>query len=227
MTAHGFIAMKDSQAKSIQLSPDANRVTYELLPVSVVPTNENTTELDKPCVWLNLVVNKNMKTITTFEELRGVRWARNVNDKLTEVKTLDQLWTLGESASFFVNVLKTRSHLESLRFILQRKAHATAVDSNSLNMFLRENPDEKEQLHVIATWGPLPPYAIVVRSSLDAKTKENIHNILINMDKDIDGSKMLNSFRITKFARVSREDLYAAVELADSVKGRGFDTAYY
>lgn len=227
MTAHGFISMVDLQTKSVQLAREGTRVTYELLTISTVTTHEDATEIDKPCVWLNVVVNKNMKDLTGFHDLRGVRWARNLNDKLTEMKTLEQLWNLGESPSFFVNVHKTRSHLESLRFILQRKAQATVVDSNALNMFLREHPDEKEQLHVIESWGPLPPYAIVVRASLDSKMKENIFNVLHNMHKDIDGSRILNSFRINKFARIDEEDLYTATELIDSTKGRSFDTAYY
>lgn len=203
-----------------------NKVKYDLLPLSCVTKNKSIGQ-DKPGVWLNVIVNKNYAQAKSFQELRGVRWARNVNDKLTEKKTLHHLWSMGESPLFFVNVLKTRSHLESIRFILQRKAQATAVDSNALNMFLRENPDEKDQLHILESWGPLPPYAIAVRSSLSATVKQNIHKCLAEMHNDADGRAILTSFQLSKFAANSQEDFYSATELIESTKKLTFDAAYY
>ena len=217
MTASGFLKLQKTWPEQ----------TFELFPISTVhlhPKGDNSS----PNIWIDIVVNKNMKNIKDFvSEMRGVRWVRNVNDQLTEALTLHSLKTMGENASFFSNVLKSRSHLESLRMILQRKAHASAVDANCFEMYLRENPNEREQLFRIASWGPLPPYALVVRKSLDEDIKRKLFDTLSTMHDTTDGKMILQSFKIIRFDRINRHDLEFGQDLIAATRGMTFDTVYY
>jgi len=216
MTANAFVQLKQ-------------RNSFELLPLSTVhyhPKNKDSSVA--PGVWIDVVVNKNMKTIRDFHsEMRGIRWVRNLSDSLTQTLTLQSLKSMGESSSFFSNVLKSRSHLESLRMILQRKAHASAVDANCLEMYLRENPNEKEELFRIQSWGPLPPYALVMRKSMSKELKRMLFDTLRGMHETTDGKQLLSAFGIIQFDSITREDLETGEDLKETTKNMSFNTAYY
>ena len=134
---------------------------------------------------------------------------------------------MGENASFFSNVLKSRSHLESLRMILQRKAHASAVDANAFEMYLRENPNEREELFRIASWGPLPPYALVIRKTLSEEVKTKLYEVLSTMHESPEGKNILSSFKILRFDKINHHDLEFGQELIAATKNMSFDTVYY
>lgn len=216
MSAYGFLKLTQTPFMS-----------YELFPVSAVhshPTRESNT----PGIFVDIIVNRNMKDIKDFRQLRGVRWAHNMRDKLTGCLTLQTLKAMGESANFFTNILKSRSHYESLRMIIERKAHATAIDANSFQMYLQENPCMKEQLFRIETWGPLPPYAIVVRKNLSEDMKKTLISIFSEMPDDPMGKVILSSFNILYFDRINHHDvLETAQDLLDSTRTMSFDTVYY
>lgn len=167
------------------------------------------------------------KTVKEFIELRGVRWAQTSTDELAGLWTLSNLNLVGESASFFGNVLRSKSHLDSIRMILHRKAHAAAVDSNALSMFLRENPDEKDELIRLTTWGPSPPYSILVASRLDVEIKKAIKSVLLDMHSDDDGLRLLQEFKIKRFESISSMGLDAVHDLIESTKKLSFKQAYY
>lgn len=162
-----------------------------------------------------------------FIELRGVRWAQTTTDKLAGLWTLSTLNSIGESASFFGNVLKSPSHLDSIRMILHRKAHAAAVDSNALSMFLRENPDEKDELIRLTTWGPTPPYTMMIASRLDEETKKAIRSVFLDMHNDDEGIRILKEFKIKRFQTISEMEFDMIYDLVNSTKKLSFQQAYY
>ena len=41
-----------------------------------------------------------------------------------------------------------------------------AIDSSVLDLYLKEHPELKEQIHVLCTWGPMPVQPIVVNSRM-------------------------------------------------------------
>lgn len=162
-----------------------------------------------------------------FIDLRGVRWAQTTTDKLAGLWTLSSLHSIGESASFFGNVLKSASHLDSIRMILHRKAHAAAVDCNALSMFLRENPDEKDELIRLTTWGPSPPYTILVASKLDLEVKKAIKTVLLEMHNDDEGLRILKEFKVKRFETFSEIEFDVVYDLVTSTKKLSFQQAYY
>lgn len=163
-----------------------------------------------------------------FIDLRGCRWAHNVNDHTgCTLMTLHQLKHLGENAQFFGNTLKSRSHLDSVKMILSRKAHATAIDSNALSLYLKNNPEHKEELAVLTSWGPLPPYAIVARKQLSTELKERIVDTLLNMNYDNEGARVLSEFNVRRFAAAATDDFKVERELKESTRSMNFESIYY
>lgn len=111
--------------------------------------------------------------------------------------------------------------------IIHRKAHAAAVDCNSLSMFLRENPDEKDELIRLTTWGPSPPYTILVASKLDNEVKKALKNVLLEMHNDDEGLRILKEFKIKRFETISDMKFDAVYDLVTSTQKLSFQQAYY
>jgi len=109
------------------------------------------------------------------------------------------LKTMGENANFFGDYQCSKTHLQSLSLILERKCDAAAVDSTVLGLFLEKNPHFKNDLHVLTSWGPLPAYPIVVNSHLSPLAEELIVQALSSMHQTVEGIDCLNKYRIVKF----------------------------
>lgn len=61
------------------------------------------------------------------------------------------------------------SHLNSIKAVVEKKVEAAAVDANALAFFIERNPLLAEEIEILTSWGPLPPYACVVRTALPGK----------------------------------------------------------
>jgi len=204
-----------------------NKDNVELLPVASV--HKHPRAEDRPGHFLDIVVNRNLKeTVKEFSDLRGCRWAHNVNDLIGgSLMPLHNLKIVGECASFFGNILKSRSHLESIKMILSRQAHATAVDSNALKLYLKSNQDHKDELAVLTSWGPLPPYAIVARKGMSVELKERVVDTLLNMNYDQEGARILSQFDVRRFASTTTDDFKIERDLKESTRTMKFEAVYY
>ena len=70
------------------------------------------------------------------------------------------------------------SHIGSIECVLEHRTTAAAVDSNVLCNFLNKYPHQRDHLHVLTSFGPLPTYPIVFNSKLPGKTSLIIQTIL-------------------------------------------------
>lgn len=50
--------------------------------------------------------------------------------------------------------------------VLNKMADVASVDSNVLHYFLKHNPQHKDSLNVIKSFGPMPVYPVVFNSRL-------------------------------------------------------------
>ncbi|KAI1292046.1 hypothetical protein HDE_07151 [Halotydeus destructor] len=204
----------------------ARGVPVELLPIS--PVSQHPRAEDRPGRFVDIVCNQSvMQTAKDMLDLRGCRWARTVNDNITSLMTLSQLKTMGENAHFFGNVLVANSYLEVLNMLVSRKAHAAAVDSDVLASFLKNNPQHRNGLHILTSWGRLPPFAIVVRKGLSIEYKGRITDTLLNMYYDPQGARILREFNIRRFARTETDEFKQEKELAENTRTLTFEAIYY
>ena len=58
------------------------------------------------------------------------------------------------------------SNVNSLARLLAFSSEATCIDSNSLAAYKQKFPERSENLHVMASLGPMPAYPIVFNSKL-------------------------------------------------------------
>jgi ABC-type phosphate/phosphonate transport system substrate-binding protein len=166
--------------------------------------------------------------VKDFIDLRGCKWAYNPPQSMSgHVITLNQLKELGENTSFFGNIMPSSSHLQSIHMVLNKQTDATAVDSNCLQIFLDRNPSFKDDISVLTSWGPLPPYPIVVNKNMPQFLREQITDALLQMHRDKDAVGKLAKYRITKFAQISQQEYLANNDLFKKANQINFGVRYY
>lgn len=62
------------------------------------------------------------------------------------------------------------SHIKTIQMVLQKQADAAAVDANCLSIYMDQHPEIKEKIFVLESWGPLPPYPIVINTRLSSES---------------------------------------------------------
>lgn len=69
--------------------------------------------------------------------------------------------------------------MNSIEMVVSKKAEATVVDSLSLANYLSRHYYQKPELHLEASWGPLPPHPILVNSKLPGTVPDDIFSVYI------------------------------------------------
>lgn len=104
--------------------------------------------------------------------------------------------------------------------VVSRQADVASVDSNVLAYATARNANLKKDVHVFSSIGPLPPYPIMVRSSLAAEEKKAICAALLQMQsEDVKLSPMRCFVTITKDAYLAdRETRRSLANISASVR---------
>lgn len=190
---------------------DEAGVRIELL---VAPVMRGTRYQDKPIYFSDVIVRSDNR-LSTFEDLRGKRWAYNEPNSHSGYNlTRFMLARLGEFDGYFGKVVEAGSHQAALEMLLDGDIDGTALDSTVLEIELEHGPEIGEGIRTIATWGPSPIPAWVIQKSIPVKLKEQIRRSLTEMDSDENGKEVLASLEIKRFARVSDQDYDPIREMA-------------
>jgi ABC-type phosphate/phosphonate transport system substrate-binding protein len=174
--------------------------------LGVAPVFGDARALGRAVYFCDVVVRRDGQ-IRSFAELRGRSWAYNDACSLSGYYSLlNRLAETGEDAGFFGSMLCSGSHLNSIESVVRGAADAAAIDSNILSMRMREDPELRERVRVIESWGPFPIQPVVVRSALRPALKEGLRASLLTADADPRTRDALNRFGLRRFVPVSDED---------------------
>lgn len=215
-----------SSASFLRLADSKNEHST-LLPVTSVhqhPRGEG-----KPGYFSDIIVHTNLKDkIKEFLDLRGCKWAFSRTTSLSSYLIVRQhLKVMGENPSFFGNLLPSGSHINSIKMVLQKQADAAAVDSNCLAHYLKTHPEVEESIFILESWGPHPPYPIVVNKNLSKNFQSKLTDALLAMPQDVTWKKLLEDFGVTKFVRQDRFTYDTEREIIKTFKGLTLDAVYY
>ena len=176
----------------------------ELLPVAPVFSDDRAPE--RP-VYFSEVVVRRESPARSFLDLRDSSWAYNDPCSLSGYyNLLKKLAEMGENEGFFGRVVRSGSHVNSMRMICRGEADAAAIDSNVLNIKLKGSPELRGHLRVLESWGPFPIQPVVLRSGLHPKLKDRLRAALLSIGEE-------PRFGLKHFAPVTYEH-YAPEEQA-------------
>jgi phosphonate transport system substrate-binding protein len=145
-------------------------------------------------------------------DLAGGVWSYNDSCSLSGYYNL--LRALGRldgrsGARFFRRVVRAGSHLASIRLVAAGMVDGAAIDSNVLDLALARDPDLRERVRVVESWGPYPVQPVVVRAALPAPLRAALTAALLALADDVAARAELAPFRLRGFVPVD-ESVYEA-----------------
>jgi len=159
-----------------------------------------------------IIVSKD-SNINNFNELKGKSFAFTdllslsgyyyPKYRLCKIKTLPD--------KFFSKIIFTSSHDNSIKAVAQKMVDAAAVDSIVYETLLKQNNFYARELKVIEKSQPFGIPPVVMRKGLKEDKKKKLLNILLNMHRDLEGSKILKKLSIDRFIYPS-DEIYSYTE---------------
>jgi phosphonate transport system substrate-binding protein len=188
---------------------DHERPPAELLGVAPVFADERAH--GKPVYFCDVIVRRG-SSARSFRGLKGGVWAYNDSCSLSGHDGVVARLGPGETArSFFRRMIRSGSHPASVRLVADGGADVASIDSNVLGIILGRNPGLREDVRILASWGPYPIQPVVVRSDLDPALKVALRESLLKAEADPLTRLELAAFGLKRFATVSEEDYSAGL----------------
>lgn len=154
-------------------------------------------------VYFSDVVVRAESPYTSFDDLRGTTFAYNEEASHSGYNVVAySLRRCGEQLPFFGRLIRTGSHIQSLRAVAAGVADAAAIDSHVWDFLCRDEAALVSALRPIHRLGPStsPPVVIHARNAADA---ERVRSALVSMHEDADGSRWLATGSIAQFLPAS------------------------
>jgi phosphonate transport system substrate-binding protein len=155
-------------------------------------------------VYYSYIIVPSGSAVASFAGLRGKRFA--FTDPLSNTGKLVPTYMLARMnetpASFFKEVIFTKSHDKSIKAVAQGVVDAAAVDSLIWEYLNATNPEFTAQTRILEK---SPPYAIppiVVPRDLPSDLKEKLRQAVLNAHTDPEGREVLRRMRIDRFVEI-------------------------
>lgn len=166
----------------------------------------------QPYYQAYLIVNKN-SGIKNFEQLRGKKFAfsdplSNTGYKYVVKLLKDRGYT---PDSYFSKTIFTYAHDYSIQTVARRLVEGATVDGLVYDYILAKEPERLKDIVVIhkSPQFGIPPF--VFPKNADQNLVKKVREILVNMDKDPKGKKILQDLQIDSFEIVDPE-IYKSIE---------------
>jgi len=136
-----------------------------------------------------------------FADLRGCSWAYNEPFSHSGfVTVLHHLAVLGEEVTFFGRMVEAGFHDVAIRMVAGGTLDAAAIDSQVLEIALRDDPRLAAALRVIGTIGPSTIQPVVVsRSRLTAAERAAVADALLEVSDDPEARGFLDQALVDGF----------------------------
>jgi len=158
-------------------------------------------------VYFSDVVVQRGSPFHTFASLWGAIWAYNERRSYSGYYiVLHHLNALTESKNFFGGMVKSGAHLDSLQMVINGQADVTAIDSTILDNELAQRPELADQIRVIETIGPSPIPPWVVSRQLPLRMRQQLQQLLLEMDNDPFGRVSLAGNQLARFVTADNGD---------------------
>jgi phosphonate transport system substrate-binding protein len=182
---------------------DQPHCTLELL---AAPVMSAARYQDRPIYFSDIIVRRQSK-YQTFADLQGAGWAYNeVNSHSGYNITRYYLASLGVPQPYFGRVVAAGSHERSLEMVLQNEVDAAAIDSTVLAIAQELDHRVRDELRIIATTPPSPIPPLVISQKVPAALRQEIRQVLVEMDGQENGRYILQKAGLKRWAMVTDRD---------------------
>ena len=173
----------------------------------------------RPIYFSDVIVRAD-SPVMSFAELRGRSWAYNEPHSHSGYSvTRAYLAAIGEPRHFFGRVVEAGFHQRSIELVRTGEVDASAIDSQVLEIAMREDPALTEDLRIVETLGPSTIQPVVASMRLPAPLRRDLRGILVDLghtpsERDALGSGLVAGFEVMEDA--DYDDIRAMVSDADA-----------
>ena len=126
--------------------------------------------------------------------------------------------------TFFKEHYFTGSHDAAVLAVLNKEADIGCAKNTVFNRMALENPEVKDNLVIIAESAMVPSNGLGLKKDVAPEIKEKLKQVLINMNKDPEGQKILKDYGALSFIETKEKDYEPVFDLA---RKAGMDLATY
>jgi len=183
------------------LFADAGRIDMEVV---AAPVLRGERYGGRPIYFSDVIVSTGSPH-RSFADLRGATWAYNEPFSHSGYMTvLHHLATLGEDRSYFERMVEAGFHQEAIRMVADGRVDAAAIDSQVLDIELRDHPELKAAVRRIGTIGPSTIQPVVAsRSRLTDAERRAITQTLTGVADDPKARELLDAALVERFVPVN------------------------
>ncbi|XP_050420941.1 uncharacterized protein LOC126833564 [Adelges cooleyi] len=200
---------------------------FELMPITPVFSHKKNNN-EHSGYYADIIMHKDVqKTVNSFVDLRGNSWAYTSDSSLSSSISIQKLLrTHGENSSFFGNTIRTGNHLLSIKKVQDKQVTAAAVDSTAFYNYKNILHKDSDDICILDSIGPLPPFAIVCNKNINSELKSKIINALLYETSKRTWGNQFKKFGLVKFTENS-DYAYTELEYYDTTHNQGLSSIYY
>lgn len=178
-------------------------------------------EIDGKHSYRSYIITNKSFDINSISDLEGKVFA--FTDRLSNSGTIYPSYLI-------INHFK-RSPLDVLRKIYYTKSHdksiylvnigvveVAAVDSLIFDFIKRQKPQDVANIRIIYKSPEIISPPIVATASINEKLFDKVKSILLNMDKDPEGAKILKYLNIDRYVKAEMKDFEIIRDIKDSIE---------
>ena len=179
------------------LFADAGRIDMEVV---AAPVLRGERYAGQPIYFSDVIV-ATASRYRSLADLRGTRWAYNEPFSHSGYMTvLHHLATLGEDRSYFATMVEAGFHEEAIRMVADGRVDAAAIDSQVLDIELRDHPELAQAVRRIGSIGPSTIQPVVVSCSrLADAERDAITQALLSIADDPAARSVLDAALVERF----------------------------
>jgi phosphonate transport system substrate-binding protein len=208
------------------LFADAGRIDMEVV---AAPVLRGDRYAGRPVYFSDVIVAA-ASPHRSFADLRAATWAYNEPFSHSGyVTVLHHLATLGEDLSYFARVVEAGFHQDAIRMVADQVVDGAAIDSQVLDIELRDNAELAGAVRRIGTIGPSAIQPVVVsRSRLTDAERRAITDALVGVTHDPAARDPLDGALVERFVAVDASGYDDIRRMLGRVRGAGLlDEAWH
>lgn len=168
----------------------------------------------------SLIITNKKYGIKTVDDLKGKIFA--FTDRLSNTGALYPTYMIinhfhKSPKQVFKKVFYTKSHDKSIYLVNKGVVQAAAVDSLIFNNIRSTHPDEIKNIRIMTKSPDIISPPFVASASLSETDFNKIRNILLTMDKDEEGKRILKNLGIDRFIKADINEFQSVVKMKETV----------
>ena len=173
----------------------------------------------RPIYYSDVIVHVD-NDARTFADLRGQSWA--YNEPLSHSGygiTRYHLVEIGETSGFFGEVIEAGFHEKAIEMVRARAVDASAIDSQVLEVAMREDPELSSSIRVIDALGPSTIQPVAISNRIEPPIRQAIVETILDLHLTREGREALDAGMVDHFVTVddgSYDDIRQMVDACEA-----------